>query len=295
MGRAVKFTTVTLSPAIDRAEYISSLSFGKTNRAEKTVISAGGKGINLSRALLELGANPSTVVFAGGHSGEFLKNLLEDEKIPARIIDSGCEIRTCIKYVTPYGVTEVNEAAELKIDPLTALVEELADTLVDNQSEHILFLCGSIPQPVDKNVYNSLITLFGQCGVRVVCDCEGEALVESLLASPMLIKPNKNELSSLAGREFCSEEELVDFCREIYVDNGTEVLCTLGENGSVFVGSEGVFKSSSHRIYGCDSTGAGDRFLANFVYRKYALGMGTQEALDKSSLALSEWLSKRRA
>ncbi|MBR7176987.1 MAG: hypothetical protein IKD26_02100 [Clostridia bacterium] len=89
---------------------------------------------------------------------------------------------------------------------------------------------------------------------------------------------------------FSSEEELVEFCRLLYVDNGTEVLCTLGEKGAVFVGKEGVFKIRSQRISPCDPTGAGDAFLAAFAFARYAEKKSCADALHFANDYVAEKL-----
>ena len=273
------FTTITLNPCLDRREYLDSIQINKTNRPYKTTEQAGGKGINVSRELISMldvfKARVHTVTFAGGATGEKLKALLEKE-LGVReavsgltILPSGYDTRICTKLITPYGVTEINEDGRLSEEECNALAEVVAD-MVASESPQVVFLCGSFPQGVDLNVENSLITLFESCGIPVIVDTSGRALVESLVASPSMIKPNESELEALHGGPFSSEEELVDFCRELYVDNSTEVLCTLGEKGALFVGKEGLFRIESHRVSPCDPTGAGDAFLAAFAYRRYA-------------------------
>lgn len=283
------FTTITMNPCLDRREYLNDFQVGKTNRPYKTTETAGGKGINVSRELVSMldlfKARVQTVTFAGGATGNRLKSLLEkelsvrEEVCGLTVIDSAYETRICTKLITPQGVTEINEEGRLSEKECNALAEVVAD-IVASDTPQVVFLCGSFPQGVDLDVENSLITLLEGCGIPVVVDTSGRALVESLVASPSLIKPNENELCELHGGVFASEEELVDFCRELYVDNRTEVLCTLGEKGALFVGEEGVFRTVSHKISACDPTGAGDAFLAAFCYAKYADGKTAKESLD---------------
>lgn len=283
------FTTITMNPCLDRREYLHDFVVGKTNRPYKTTEVAGGKGINVSRELVSMldvfKASVRTVTFAGGATGERLKELLANELSVREgitgltILPSAYHTRICTKLVTPFGVTEINEEGRLSEEECNALVEVIAD-IVASDSPQVVFLCGSFPQGVDINVENSLITLLEGCGIPVIVDTSGRALVESLVASPSLIKPNESELSELHGAPFQSEEELVDFCKELYVDNRTEVLCTLGEKGALFVGEEGVFRTFSHKISGCDPTGAGDAFLAAFCYARYADGKSAKESLD---------------
>lgn len=283
------FTTITMNPCLDRREYLESFAIGKTNRPYRTTETAGGKGINVSRELVSMldvfKASVQTVTFAGGATGERLKALLEKELgvkegiAGLTVLPSAHDTRICTKLVTPQGVTEINEEGRLSEEECNALAEVVAD-LVTSDSPQVVFLCGSFPQGVDLNVENSLITLLEGCGIPVIVDTSGDALVESLVASPSLIKPNESELCSLHGGDFQSDAELVEFCRSLYVDNRTEVLCTLGEKGALFVGKEGVFRTLSQRIPHCDPTGAGDAFLAAFCYARYADGKSAKEALD---------------
>ncbi len=282
------FTTVTLNPCLDRREYLDDLILGGTNRPYRTTVTAGGKGVNVSKELLRLidpnKASIRTLTFAGGKTGEIFKALLEKE-LGVREGVSGLNVlpceqdtRVCTKLITPYGVTEINGEGRLFENDLTLLAEAIGD-IASCDSSQVVFLCGSFPQGVDSIVENSLITILESCGIPVIVDTSGEALVESLVASPSLIKPNENELAYLHGGEFESEDQLVEFCRTLYVDNGCEVLCTLGEKGAVFVGREGSFRIASQKVSPCDTTGAGDAFLAAFAYKKYGEGKSGKEAM----------------
>ena len=295
------FTTITMNPCLDRREYLNDLQIGKTNRPYKTTETVGGKGINVSRELVSMldlfKASVRTVTFAGGATGERLKELLAQELSVKEgvtgltVLPSKYETRICTKLITPQGVTEINEEGRLSEEECNALAEVVAD-IVASDTPQVVFLCGSFPQGVELNVENSLITLLEGCGIPVVVDTSGRALVESLVASPSLIKPNENELCELHGGAFESDEELVEFCRSVYVDNHTEVLCTLGEKGALFVGEEGVFRTVSHKIPACDPTGAGDAFLAAFCYAKYADGRDAKASLEFANDYVREKLLK---
>lgn len=295
------FTTITMNPCLDRREYLNDLQIGKTNRSYKTTETVGGKGINVSRELVSMldpiKASVRTVTFAGGATGNRLKELLEKELgvregvTGLTVLPSRYDTRICTKLITPQGVTEINEEGRLSEEECNALAEVVAD-IVTSDSPQVVFLCGSFPQGVELNVENSLITLLESCGIPVVVDTSGDALVESLVASPSLIKPNENELCALHGSAFESDEELVEFCQNLYVDNHTEVLCTLGEKGALFVGEEGVFRKVSQRIPHCDPTGAGDAFLAAFCYARYAEKKTAKESLDYANSYVREKLLK---
>ena len=318
------FTTITLNPCLDRREYLDSFSYGGTNRPYKTRVSAGGKGINVSKTLLDLidrhnafdSARVNTITIAGGKSGEVFKDKLTRELFLGEaisgmtVIDSHYETRVCTKLITPSSVTEINEEGKIGENELKALIDVLAD-LVAYGGEQVVFLSGSMPTvvggegfPQDKttcesfphlignSVENLIITLLESCGIPVIVDTSKKSLVESLKASPSLIKPNDQELSELFGRAFENPKELVDFCRELYVDNGCEVLCTRGDQGAVFVGKEGIFEQSSHRVFPCDPTGAGDTYLAAFTFARYVKNMHPKEALAFADTYTREFLER---
>lgn len=363
-----EFTTITLNPAVDRTEYLREFAAGGLNRPYRTVISAGGKGINLSRALNALSAKVNTISFAGGKTGEILSELLEKEGLAARLLPSAFETRMAVKLAVrkekAWGkeigkrsltetdkaderarreaeesgkalwaaeeserdgkaekpdapgmsgrtvTTEINEEGHLSEREIAALVEEIAEWAAvrkertifgqageypEDEDPHVVFLCGSFPQGVEKNVYNFLITLLEGCGFKTVVDTSGEGLVESLKASPSLIKPNEEELFFLHGGPFTSEKELVDFCRELYVDNNTEVLCTLGEKGSLFVGKEGIFRQVPKKVFPYNPTGAGDSFLAAFAYGRYEQKKSPADALAFAEAFTEKLLAARES
>ena len=317
------FTTITLNPCLDRREYLTSFAYGGTNRPYKTTLTAGGKGINVSKTLCDLiemhhaymTNRVNTVTFAGGRTGETFKELLlrtlfHENTAGITVLPSSFDTRVCTKLITPSNVTEINEEGKISEKEIKLLIDLVAD-LVSYGGEQIVFLSGSMPTVVceegftptsaadesfphlvNNPVENLLITLLEGCGIRVIVDTSKKSLVESLKASPTLIKPNDHELSELYGRPFECRAELVDFCRELYVDNGTEVLCTCGDEGAVFVGKEGIFEQASHKVFPCDPTGAGDTYLAAFAFARYAQNQHPKEALRFADAYTREFLLK---
>ena len=146
----------------------------------------------------------------------------------------------------------------------------------------MLSLCGSIPQGVEKSVYNSLITVANTAGVPTILDCDGEALALGLQAKPALIKPNSRELAGLVGE---SEERvrnvgfLVQACGKIREKFGTAVLCTLDADGSVYVGKEGVFRIGTAPVPLAGFSGAGDTYLSAFVHMYFGQKKPIEQAL----------------
>ena len=267
---------------------------GEVNRPVSVTVTPGGKGINAAEALFELCFDDlrfrvTPVYFAGGENGKLLCSEIEkrdhmrtgiwghtDTVLP---LPDGENTRTCIKLIGTDGtVTEINEpGARLDKGSLELLIGTLTDMIQDGENPVVL-LCGSIPQGVENNVYNLLISLLKGCGITVVLDCSGEPLREGIKASPDLIKPNLEELSYLAGMPLDYETEAVEFSKELFNRYGCEVLCTNGGKGAFFVGKSGVTFARINTVSTGESdagesaggaVGCGDTFLAAFVSEYY--------------------------
>jgi fructose-1-phosphate kinase PfkB-like protein len=150
----------------------------------------------------------------------------------------------------------------------------------------IFVMGGSVPQGVEKAVYKRLITLLKERGIYCALDSDGEALRLGMEAGPALIKPNLYELSLLIGRKV-GPDGAAGECAALYGTTGTEILCTLGGDGAVFAGKEGVFRVSSPRVTVRGFTGAGDTALAVFLFRQFWRGDSAREALERANAAAS--------
>ena len=286
----MKFITVTLNPCIDKTYVMpDALTPGKLNRPISVTVSPGGKGINAARALFRLVEEPSNksaralvypVFFAGGNNGKLLVESLKKTEMAAYEehgvlntvipLPEGEETRTCVKIKDQNGrITELNEpGAHIDEHSLELLFGAITD-LVQSDEKTVALMCGSIPQGVEKNVYNLLIFMLKSCGAITVLDASGEPLREGLRGEPDLIKPNLEELSYLAGRPLDFETEAVEYAEQIFHNHGTEVLLTNGGKGAVFVGKCGtVFGETDSLSTG--AVGSGDAFLAAFCSAYYS-------------------------
>ncbi len=280
----MKLTTITLNPALDRTMYFDApFLSGELNRASSSMLSLGGKGINVSRVAKLMGHDTESISFCGGRNGEIMRAMLAEEGIPARLFSTACESRMNLKMIDrDGGCTEANERG----GPVTeAEMQALADGLFDSfstGSAQVFALGGSIPQGVDKAVYNMLTTLLKSRGAYVILDCDGEALQKGLEAAPHLIKPNLYELSLLVGKKLSTTEEAVENASAIYGETGTHVLCTLGGKGALLACERGVCTVTSPQVPMRGFTGAGDTFLASFIC-SMAEGKDIEEALAFAS------------
>lgn len=279
------FSTVTLNPALDKTMFFrDEFLMGGLNRAVCSVTEAGGKGINVSRVLKRFGADAVCFGFVGGRSGRTLCDLLDLADIPYRFTHTLAETRTCVKLRDDYSVTEANEAG----GPVSEGEKRNLLRSLDRSAGDIVCLSGSLPHGLPPETLPELIALLKKKGRVVAVDTSGEALAAALDASPDLIKPNEHELARLIGRRAETETELVDACTAIYEKHQTAVLCTLGGEGAVYVGKDGIFSVPASPVRQVKNTVcAGDTFLAAFLFAYYGEGEHRSDPVYALSLASS--------
>lgn len=288
----MKVITITLNPALDQTMYFKTAAMNRTNRTDPArpgVLSPGGKGINVSRILKALyGIDATAYGFAGGFRGETLKRLLDREGVPYEFTETRAETRMNLKIISADGEeTEFNEAGgPVRLCETEALFSKI-DQILDSPGEEkpdCAVISGSYPQGVDNSVYNFILQKCSQKKIRTYLDCDKEALQSGVLAKPFLIKPNKKELEVLSGKVFSTKEDILRFCRSFFVEKGVGILCTLGKDGAVLAGGDGVFSCNSPAVTLRGFSGAGDTFLASFLYR-YETEKDPREALRTAAAA----------
>ena len=293
----MKIATLTLNPCIDKTLYFGdAFTTGVLNRAAYAMTNAGGKGINVARIYRRLGIRAAAFGFSGGAVGQMLEKLLADEDITPRFTPTSCDTRMCVKLIDANGVcTEANEAGGPMLDKeYTALKKQLAaflDECRNEGEEGILFAGGSVPAGLDRGVYREIIAMFAGSPVRFVLDADGEALKTGLEGSPWLIKPNIHELSEFVGYTITGRDPIelataaAKASRRICAQYGTNVLCTLGGDGAVYTSADGVYYVNAPHVTMRGFTGAGDTFLASFVFAYEKNGRDVETALCFASSA----------
>jgi len=260
-----KVITLTLNPALDRTMFFDVFRAGELNRSTRSVMAPGGKGINVSRVLKACGRDTLAYSFRGGMCGELFANMLAAEELPCRLIETRAETRINIKLMHENGAfTEANEAGgpvlPEEMEKMTRLLLESTD------SPQVFVLAGSIPQPVEKSVYNSLTTSLRAAGHMVVMDCDGEALEKGVFGRPHLIKPNVHELSKFVKKPLSNLDEIASAAAGVFVEKEIEVLCTMGGDGALFAGREGIYTVDTPQVKAAGFAGAGDTFLGAFLH-----------------------------
>lgn len=258
--------TVTMNPAIDKTVEIDTLLPGGLNRIKKVEYDAGGKGINVSKTICELGGESIATGFLGGNAGKTIEQVLNDKNIKNDFIWVEGETRTNTKVFEMSGaVTELNEPgpviSEEQLGELKQKLESYAgpDTL--------FILAGSIPNGVDKNIYADITRLVHEKGSQVLMDADGELFRKALPAGPDIIKPNRVELEEYEGIDYrASHEELAKMAGKLMENGVKTVAVSMGKSGAMFIRDGYKVKCPALSVKAHSTVGAGDAMVAALAY-----------------------------
>jgi 1-phosphofructokinase family hexose kinase len=269
--------TVTLNAAIDKTLAVPSFRLGRRHRAVEQTAMAGGKGVNVARALKALGQPVIATGVAGGHTGTRIIEHLTEEGILNDFVRIREESRTSTAVVDPTSgeQTEINERGpqvsetelELFVDKLLYLAKGAA----------ICVFAGSLPRGVDVGVYGHLIAELRKIGVTTVLDSEGESLRLGTRACPTVVSPNELEAEGLVGHEFADDEDRRTSVQEMVELGAREAIMTLPD-GALALLADGDEAGGSPRLYRAlleplepvSAVGSGDAFLAGYLACRYA-------------------------
>ena len=259
--------TVTLNAALDRTLTVPHFQMGQRHRASQVLTLAGGKGINVARALKRLGAPVVCTGLAGGRTGTLLVEELTNEGILNDFVRIREESRTSITVLDPTSnaYTEINEwGPEVSEDELDMLREKL-DYLA--QRAEFVVLAGSLPRGLDSGVYGAFVRDLARRQLLAVLDTEGEPLRLGVEAEPYLVSPNQQEAEALVGHEF-DEEDLAAALDEI-ADLGARNVIVTQETGCYALLREDRdelrVRARAPHVEPTSTVGAGDTLLAGFI------------------------------
>jgi 1-phosphofructokinase/tagatose 6-phosphate kinase len=265
--------TVTLNAAIDRTLAVPNFRLGRRHRAVEQTAIAGGKGVNVARALKALGKPVLASGAAGGGAGERIIGMLDEEGIANDFVRINEESRMSTAVVDPTdGVTtEVNERGPaLSSAERERAVERI---LYLAQGARICVLCGSLPRGVPVELYGQLIEELRRLGVTTVLDTEGEPLRIGTRACPDLVTPNVIEAEELVGHEFADDEDRLNGVREIVAMGARDAIITYDSGCVALLGGDSAervaFKVAVDPLEAISPIGAGDAFLAGYVAGLY--------------------------
>jgi 1-phosphofructokinase/tagatose 6-phosphate kinase len=265
--------TVTLNAAIDRTLVVPNFQPGHRHRASSGFPSAGGKGINVARALKRLGAPVVATGLAGGRTGTLLVEELTNEGILNDFVRIRHESRTSIAVLDPTSnaYTEIYEwGPEVGDEELEILREKIAYLA---QRAEFVVLAGSLPRGVDTGIYGDLVRELNRRQLLAVVDAEGEPLSQAVVAEPYLVSPNQQEAEALVGHEFVDEEDLAAGLDEIAELGARNVIITLPTGCYVLLREDRTevrVRAAAPQMEAVSTVGAGDTLLAGFLAARVA-------------------------
>lgn len=258
--------TVTMNPAIDKTVDIGRFERGDLNRIKRVEMDAGGKGINVSKTIRELGGESIATGFVGGTSGTIIKQVLADLGLRTDFVDVKGETRTNLKVVEENGeVTELNEpgpeVSKEQLDDLLNRLEGYANP------DTLFVLAGSIPAGIPTDIYRRITERVHQKGAKVLLDADGALFSESLKGKPDMLKPNRSELERYYQMDYrSSEQELVSMGEKLLNNGASMAAISLGQMGAIFLTKEKRYRCPGLRVKAHSTVGAGDALVAAMAY-----------------------------
>ena len=286
--------TVTFNPAIDYIVHTGTMQVGQVNRSQGEELYFGGKGINVSFVLHELGLPSKALGFVAGFTGAAIEAGIQEQGIATDFVhlDSGFS-RINVK-IKSGEETELNGQGP---NISEAAVAELFEKLNQLQDGDVLILAGSIPNTMPADSYENILAHLSDKNIKVVVDATKDLLLKVLPYHPFLIKPNNHELGELFGVTLYSIEEIATYAKKLQEMGAQNVLISMAGDGALLIDETG----KQHVCGVCkgtvkNSVGAGDSMVAGFVagsmYGDYeaALKLGTAAG---GATAFSEGLAQR--
>ena len=265
-GSESMIVTVTMNPAIDKTVEVGQFVSRGLNRIRKVEYDAGGKGINVSKTIHELGGTSVATGFLGGNNGQVIANVLKEKGIACDFVWVDGETRTNTKVVEDDGsLTELNEPGVWISEES---ISQLEQKLLGYANPNTLFVfSGSIPAGVPKEIYGELISLVKSKGAAALLDADGEVFRMSVEAIPDYIKPNQVELEGyLKLHKDASVAELVKGAEGIKAKGIQNIVVSMGKDGALFLLEGYRAKCPGISVKAHSTVGAGDAMVAALAY-----------------------------
>lgn len=255
--------TVTFNPSLDYIVSVKDFRPGMTNRTSSELMLAGGKGINVSIVLGNLGIKSTALGFIAGFTGDEIVRRLHNSGINSEFIKINDGIsRINIKLKSIDG-TEINGQGP-HID--SSHIEQLMNRLRRLESGDVLVLAGSIPAGISDNIYKDIMDMLKDKGVQIAVDATSRLLTNVLEYKPFFIKPNQHELGDIFNVTLNTQEEVIPYALELKKMGAVNVCVSMGGKGAILVADDGnVYKAKAPDGILKNSVGAGDSLVAGFL------------------------------
>lgn len=255
--------TVTLNPSLDYIVWVEKFQTGIVNRTSRELIYPGGKGINVSLVLKNLGHDSTALGFTAGFTGEELGKRLNDMGIHTDFISVKRGLTRINVKIRSQKESEINGQGPfvdfMEVDLLYKMFEKLKDG-------DILVLGGSVPASMPGSIYMEIIERLSCKNIKIVVDTTRELLVNVLKYNPFLIKPNNHELGEIFGVELLSRDEIIKYAGKLKNMGAQNVIVSMAGDGAVMLTEEDeIYVSDAPKGIVKNSVGAGDSMVAGFL------------------------------
>ena len=262
-GEAVVVYTVTFNPSLDYIVSVKDFELGKTNRTTQEQIMAGGKGINVSTVLKNLGIENVALGFVAGFTGKQIEKMVEKNGIQSSFItlNQGCS-RINVK-MKDFDGTEINGIGPA-IDEKA--IEQLMNQLKALKEGDILVLAGSIPNSMKDSIYRDIMSELHGKGIEFVVDATKDLLLNVLEFHPFLVKPNNHELGEIFGVELTTRESVIPYAKKMQEMGARNILVSMSKMGAVLLDeNQQVHMLPAPKGNLINAVGAGDSMVAGFI------------------------------
>ncbi len=259
--------TITLNPCIDRVIYVHGLVLDETNRYTKLTRYAGGKGIDVSRAIQEMGERSVAYGFVGGATGQVLQILLDEAAVSYNFTPISQETRS------NFIITDLRTKRQTRIDSPGPHIKHAEFERFQRKLRQIspkptlMVLGGSVPPGISGHVYYDMVNEAREYGVRCILDSDGRWLAEGIKARPFLIKPNVRETQELLGRTLETREDVIQAALELVAAGAENVVITCGRHGLVAAREGQVVTAVPPEVKVRSLVGAGDCTVAGLALK----------------------------
>lgn len=255
--------TLTFNPSLDYIMFFENITEGTINRTSRESIFVGGKGINVSLVLNEIGIKSTVLGFTAGFTGKAIENILTQKGIATDFINVENGFSRINVKVKADTETELNARGPVikkqDVDLLFSKLEKIS-------KGDILVLAGSVPSSLPQDIYEKILEFLSQKQVDFVVDAEKELLLNTLKYSPFLIKPNTHELEEIFGIKISDISDIVFYAKKLCTMGARNVIVSMAKDGAVLIQNTGdTIKISVPHGKVINSVGAGDSMIAGFI------------------------------
>lgn len=256
--------TVTCNPSLDYIVTVEDFRLGTLNRTGRELIVPGGKGINVSMVLKNLGMDSIALGFSAGYTGEMIERLLRDRCVRTDFVRLPCGLsRLNVKLKAGGCETEINgQGPVVSEEALQSFYRKLDGT----RQGDILVLAGSIPGGMPTTLYCDILAYLADKELKIVVDAAGELLTQACKQHPFMVKPNREELAQIFGAKICTKEDAAEYGSRLLRLGAQNVLVSLGGDGAVLLTGDGrQYYARPPKGEVVNTVGAGDSMVAGFL------------------------------